>query len=170
MNDELACRMAVYLQYYVNAQLGSMQRTKEIMQYPPTMTKQQIDQLLGFLAVFEAPGFTPFLPKGEYNMTLPYVDAVMYFREVYVPICTEVHPYELLPEDSPGTEAGLGLYGSFASCTAMESASANQIRRLLRGCTRGERFGFASTGDLLAAGVIQAALRRLHALRDSAPD
>ncbi len=170
MNYELACRMVVYLQYYVNARLGSMQRTQAMTQNPPAMTKKQIDQLLGFLPLFEAPGFTPFLPKGEYNMTLPYVDAVMYFREVYVPICTEVHPYELLPEDAPGTEAGIGLYGLFASCTAMESASANQIRRLLRGCTRGEHFGFASTGDLIAEGVIQAALLRLHALRDNAPD
>lgn len=139
-------------------------------QNPPAMTKRQIDQSLGFLAVFEAPGFTPFLPEGEYNMTLPYVDAVMHFREVYIPMCNGVHPYKLLPEDAPILEAGVGFFRAFASCTAVESASANQIRRLLHGCTRGEHFGAASTGDLLVSGVIQAALRRLSALRPFAPD
>ncbi len=139
-------------------------------QNPPAMTKQQIDQLTLFLPVFEAPGFTPFLPKGEYNMTLPYVDAVMHFREVYISMCTGVHPYELLPEDAPGIEAGISLLSAFATCTAMESASANQIRRVLHGCTRGEHFGFASTGDLIASGVIPAALRRLLELRAEATE
>ena len=136
----------------------------------PAMTKQQIDQLTLYLSVFEAPGFTPFLSKGEYNMTLPYVEAVMHFREVYVPICASIQPYDLLPEDNGDVVAGISLYHQFATIDAMESASANQIRRLLRGCTRGEHFGFASTGDLIADGVIPAALRRLIALRPGAHD
>ncbi len=136
----------------------------------PAMTKQQIDQLTLFLPVFEAPGFTPFLPKGEYNMTLPYVEAVMHFRDVYVPICASIPPYDLLPEDNGDVVAGITIYQQFATIDAMERTSANQIRRLLRGCTRGEHFGFASTGDLIAAGVMAAALRRLLELRPDAPD
>lgn len=139
-------------------------------QNPPAMTKQQIDRLTRFLPIFEAAGFTPFLPKGQFNSIYPYVDAVMQFREIFIPLCSPVHPYELLAEDAPDIEAGIGLFGTFATAAAMESASANQIRRLLHGCTRGEHFGFSSTGDLIAAGVIPAALRRLIALRPTAPD
>jgi len=89
---------------------------------------------------------------------------------VYVPICASIPPYDLLPEDNGDVVAGITLYQQFATIDAMESASANQIRRLLRGCTRGEHFGFASTGDLIAAGVMAAALRRLLELRPDAPD
>lgn len=134
---------------------------------PPAMTVAQMDALLEFLPAFTPDNYEPWGPSQPYNFynALPYNNTVQAFRSTYMEVCREIHPYNRLPEDGPDVEEGTALFKQFGTVAAMQTASANQIRRLLMLCTRGERFGFSSTGDLLAAGVITAALHRLQELR-----
>lgn len=134
---------------------------------PPAMTVAQMDALLEFLPAFTPDNYDPWGPSQPYDFynALPYNNTVRAFRNTYMDVCQEIHPYHRLPEDGPDVEESTALFKQFGTVAAMQTASANQIRRLLMLCTRGERFGFSSTGDLLAAGVITAALHRLQELR-----
>lgn len=138
------------------------------MEYnPPEMTVAQMDALLAFLPAFTPPNYEPWGASQPYDIfnALPYNGTVRAFRDTYKAVCKDIHPYERLPEDGPEVEESSATFTQFGTIEAMQSASANQIRRLLMLCTRGERFGSASTGNLLAAGVITAALHRLQVLR-----
>ncbi|MFM2033322.1 MAG: hypothetical protein RLZZ297_2087 [Chloroflexota bacterium] len=139
------------------------------MQHPPPMTQHEIDALTPYLTVFRRPGFVALLPPGQATYMRMYPAEVQQFRNRFFDICRCVHPYELLPEDPPWVEEGTGITKFAFNIDAVKTASANQIRRMLMLCTRGEHFGFLTTGDLVANGVIPAALERLLALRDEAP-
>lgn len=140
------------------------------MQHPPAMTKHEIDALTPYLEIFRRPGFTAHLPRGEATYMQRYPADVQAFRNRFFDICRCVHPYEVLPEDPVWLEAGTGITEHDFRVDTMERASANQIRRMLMLCTRGEHFGFLTTGDMIANGVIPAALQRLIELREAAPD
>ena len=135
----------------------------------PAMTVAQMDALLRYLPVFAQPGYAPWGPSQREDIfnALPYNGMVRSFRETYMEVCQEIHPYHRLPEDGPDVPADVEIFAHFNTVVAMQTASANQIRRLLMLCTRGEHFGFASTGDLIASGVMLAALQRLQVLRDA---
>lgn len=138
------------------------------MEYnPPEMTIAQMDELLAFLPAFTPKNYEPWGASQPYDFfnALPYNGTVRAFRDTYMDVCKDIHPYKRLPEDGPEVEESTAIFTQFGTIEAMQTASANQIRRLLMLCTRGERFGFSSTGDLLAAGVITAALHRLLVLR-----
>lgn len=134
---------------------------------PPAMTVAQMDALLAFLPVFTPSDYEPWGPSQLYDFfnALPYNGTVRAFRDTYMQVCKDIHPYHRLPEDGPEVTESAEIFSQFGTIEAMKTASANQIRRLLMLCTRGEHFGFSSTGDLLAAGVITAALQRLQELR-----
>ena len=138
------------------------------MEYnPPEMTIAQMDALLAFLPAFTPKNYEPWGASQPYDFfnALPYNGTVRAFRDTYMDVCKDIHPYKRLPEDGPEVEESTAIFTQFGTIEAMQTASANQIRRLLMLCTRGEHFGFASTGDLLAAGVITAALHRLQVIR-----
>lgn len=132
---------------------------------PPAMTIAQMDALLAY---FTPQGYDPWGPSQLYDFfnALPYNGMVRTFRDTYMDVCSDIHPYHLLPEDEPDVQPDASIFKRFGTVEAMQTASANQIRRLLMLCTRGEHFGFSSTGDLIASGVITAALHRLQVLRD----
>jgi hypothetical protein len=132
------------------------------------MTTAQMDALLAYLPYFEQTDYSPWGASQPTDMfhALPYNATVREFRDTYMQVCDEIHPYHLLPEDGPDITEDVELFGRFASVEAMQTATANQIRRLLMLCPRKERFGFASTGNLIASGVITAALQRLQILRN----
>ncbi len=137
------------------------------MEYnPPEMTVAQMDELLAFLPAFTPKNYEPWGPSQPYDFfnALHYNGTVRAFRDTYMDVCKDIHPYKRLPEDGPEVEESSAIFTQFGTIEAMQTASANQIRRLLMLCTRGERFGFSSTGDLLVAGVITAALHRLQVL------
>lgn len=135
---------------------------------PPAMTIDQMDELLAFLPAFTPDNYEPWGPSQPYDFfnALPYNGTVRAFRDTYMRVCKDIHPYHRLPEDGPEVEESALIFKQFGTIEAMQHASANQIRRLLMLCTRGEHFGFSSTGDLIAGGVITAALHRLQQLRN----
>ena len=151
-------------------QHGSMQRTKEIMQNPPAMTKQQIDAFTRFLRPFSVHWNEQKLPHEERDAMRIESDTIDDFRRIYRVVCFDVDPYQPLPEDPPDLPQGPALFHHFATLEAMETATPNQIRRLMMLCTRGEHWGTPWTKSLVSTGVAYAALKRLFALRDSAPD
>jgi hypothetical protein len=139
------------------------------MEYnPPEMTIAQMDELLAFLPSFTPENYEPGGVPQPYNFfqTLQYNRRVVRnFCNMCTVVCKDIHPYNLLPEDGLDSEDGVGLFLRFGTIEAMQTASANQIRRLFMFCNRGNQFGVASIEDLLTTGVITAALHRLQVLR-----
>ena len=140
-------------------------RLRSILSNQP-ITRPDIDQLLAFLPKFEDPGFEPIErwaggTQASGALTWPY--------PIYAP---EVMAFFSLAGQSPWNdysynpaEAGAMLQDD----VLIASASFDQIRVMLTGCVRGERFSDGYWGAVLREGRIQLILRRLAALRDTVP-
>jgi hypothetical protein len=146
-----------------------LQRTHEMTQNPPAMTKRQIDALTPFLAIFTQPGYSPYQPEAQMTMALPDPPEVESFRNIYLDVCQDIEPGGDLAGDPPGLDP-MELYRHFSNPEVIATASANQIRRFLLITYRGDYHGFLATANKIASGVIPAALRRLLELRAEAPE
>ena len=128
------------------------------------MSREQIDELLQFLPVFENPdrayvkGWGGGEPTGDGAITVPYP---IYCDDVleFFTLAGQTHwsDFEYQPR-----EAGAML----SDDALIATASLDEIRTMLTYCVRGERFGDGHWAYMLESGRILALLRRLAALRD----
>lgn len=127
-------------------------------------TPQEIEELLAFLPVFEAEGFSPVEHWAQSPCDSPhpvtaawpvYNPAVAQFYQVASQVWWCDYDYqpaqawEMLQDD-----------------TSIQSASIDQVKTMLTYCARGERFCDGHWGAMIEKGYVQKLLRRLECLAD----
>ncbi|HMS55038.1 MAG TPA: DUF6508 domain-containing protein [Fimbriimonadaceae bacterium] len=129
-------------------------------------------RVLELLPILESPDFVaatwpklaPRIENGVKIIQMPYPEyhpAIDELRSaVWGP--PDLDPYKALPEDPPDIQLTPGL--SFP-IEYFETATANQVRRYLMLCFRGERFCDGHIDGEFLNGKIVAALRRLRSLQ-----
>lgn len=128
-------------------------------------TRAAIDTLLRFLPGFERPGRTfvkAVHQKHRGDLLIgPYPeydeDVLLFFRLAGQPCWSDF--------DYDPREAARML----ADETFIRRSSLAEVKTMLTYCVRGERFGDGHWAAMLASGKVVALLRRLQALRDTAP-
>ena len=119
------------------------------------MMRAEIDQLLGFLPLFEQPGRVFLAASGGDGKPVYVGDVQQFFELAAQPCWTDL--------DYDPAEAGRMLEDE----CLIDNASLYQIRSMLTYCVRGERFNPGHWDAVLRSGQVTGLLRRLAELRRS---
>lgn len=136
-------------------------------------SEESVARFRALLSAIEAPDFKPAhwddfsKPNADGVYQMPY--------PTYAPIVEEMwdflsghglykHPYELLPEDPPGSKAGTETHLILKTVADIQAATLNQIGRYFMLCRRAERFADGHIDEEFLSGKLPAALRRVGEL------